>query len=114
MQLSGFRRLVVRHELVGEAPPAVVLDRPERVAWACGELLSSPQEVFLLICVDVKKHLVAAQELFRGTVDACIVHPREVFRSALLLAPTVAGVIVADDGFWSRERNGDPQPPETP
>lgn len=88
-----YRRLAVRCEVLDRAPP-VSLTRPEEVAAFCHELLDSPQEVFVWIGLDVRKHVVAVSELFRGTIDACTVHPREIFRSALVLAPTVGGIVV--------------------
>lgn len=88
-----YRRLSLRCDLIDKSP-AVVLDRPERVAAFCSHLLRHPQEVFFWIGLDCRKQVVATQELFIGSVDCCIAHPREVFRNAFVVSPTVAGIIL--------------------
>jgi DNA repair protein RadC len=40
-------------------------------------------EVFGLLHLDTRRHLLAVEDLFRGTVDSAAVHPREVVKSAL-------------------------------
>jgi DNA repair protein RadC len=81
-------------EILDAHGPQMVLNGPQAVATLCRELLDSPQEVFYWIGVDVRLRVVAVQEMFRGTVDACIVHPRDVYRSALATAPILHGLIV--------------------
>lgn len=79
---------------INESRKRVVLTKPEHVAAFAYPLQESAQEIMLWIAVDCQRNVVAVQDLFRGTVDSCIVHPREVFRNALLLAPTVCGVFL--------------------
>jgi DNA repair protein RadC len=77
-----------------------------RVAKGC--LLSSPNavktylrmrfadlqyEVFCLLYLDKRNHLICCEELFRGTVDGASVHPREVVKAAL--RHNAAGVVCA-------------------
>ena len=45
-----------------------------------GEL---PHEVFSVIYLDARHRVIECQELFRGTIDAAGVHPREVVKEAL-------------------------------
>lgn len=42
-----------------------------------------PHELFTLIYVDKRHRFIAAQDLFRGTLDGASVHPREVVIEAL-------------------------------
>ena len=49
-------------------------------------------EVCLVLLVNTKYRLLALHELGRGTLDMCIVHPRDVFKAAILA--NAAGVIV--------------------
>lgn len=89
-----YRRLELRCEVLDTDQPRVILNRPEAVAAFGSALLDSPQEILLWIAVDSGKRVLAIKELFRGTVDACLVHPREVFCAALALAPTLCGLFV--------------------
>jgi DNA repair protein RadC len=41
-------------------------------------------EVGGLLCLSTRHQVLAYHELSRGTVDATILHPREVFKAALL------------------------------
>jgi len=41
-------------------------------------------EVFEVAFLDTKHQLIAIQTVGRGSLDTCIVHPREVFKAALL------------------------------
>jgi DNA repair protein RadC len=44
---------------------------------------SKPHEVFMALFVDSQHRLIAAEELFRGTLAQTSVHPREVVKRAL-------------------------------
>jgi DNA repair protein RadC len=50
-------------------------------------------EVFWAVFVDAQNRVIAAEELFRGTLTQTSVHPREVVKQAL--AHNAAGVILA-------------------
>jgi DNA repair protein RadC len=56
-------------------------------------LARRPYEVFFCLFLDARNRLLAAEELFRGSVTQTSVHPREVARQALL--HNAAAVIVA-------------------
>jgi DNA repair protein RadC len=47
-------------------------------------LQDEPGEVFAILCVSAKLRVIAYHEVSRGTLDATLVHPREVFKAALL------------------------------
>lgn len=40
-------------------------------------------EVFCLVLLDGRRQLIAMRELFRGTINAAVIHPREVLKEAL-------------------------------
>lgn len=61
------------------------------------------QEVLIVILLDTKNQVLARKILFKGTLDAATVHPREIFNYALHY-PT-ARIIVAHN-----HPSGDPHP----
>jgi len=54
---------------------------------------SLPHEVFMVLLLDAQNRLIAAEELFRGTLTQTSVHPREVVK--LALSHNAAGAILA-------------------
>lgn len=77
-------------------------------ARAAAALLSAilrdePTEVFGILCLSVKNSVIAYHEVSRGTLDATLVHPREVFKAALLA--NAAGLVLAHN-----HPSGDPAP----
>lgn len=48
------------------------------------ELSASEVEEFWVLALGPSKSLLQGKMIFRGTVDACLVHPRDVFRFACL------------------------------
>ena len=56
-------------------------------------LSSLPHEVFMVLLLDAQNRLIAAVELFRGTLTQTSVHPREVVK--LALSHNAAGAILA-------------------
>src|SRR5690349_10948873 len=62
-----------------------VLDSPEACAAIFSALLAGEAcEVFGLLCLSSTRRLVAYHEVSRGSLDSTVVHPREVFKAALL------------------------------
>lgn len=55
-------------------------------------IVHEKQENFMVILVDNHRRHISHQVLFKGTLNTSIVHPREVFKSALL--DNAAGIIV--------------------
>ena len=91
---SKVRLSMVKEQAVGYiveqlTSPTVVYQHLE----ACFELSNQPEEVFVAIATDTKNNPVAAFEVSRGTVNQALVHPREVFKRAMLA--NAAGVIIA-------------------
>ena len=66
-------------------------------------LESEPVEVFGVLLLSTKHQLIAWHEVSRGALDATLVHPREVFKAAIL--GNAAAVIAAHN-----HPSGDPSP----
>lgn len=66
-------------------------------------LQDEPCEVFGLLCLTTRHRVIAYHEVSRGTLDSTAVHPREVFKAALLA--NAAAVILAHN-----HPSGDPTP----
>jgi len=66
-------------------------------------LRDEPNEVFGMLCLSTKYHVIAYHEVSRGSLDATLVHPREVFKAALLA--NAAAIVVAHN-----HPSGDPTP----
>jgi DNA repair protein RadC len=61
--------------------------------WLRLHLAHTPREVFMALWLDNQNHLLAAEQLFTGTLSQTAVYPREVIKSAL--AHNAAAVILA-------------------
>lgn len=71
-----------------------VLSAPGAVRdWLRLKLGASPHEIFIALWLDAQNHLIADDELFRGTLTQTSVYPREVVKQAL--ARNAAAVILA-------------------
>lgn len=85
---------LARRSLAEELAAGLTLASPRKVSeflslW----LRDRPYEVFAALFLDSQNRLVAAEELFRGTLTQTAVYPREVARRALEL--NAAAVILA-------------------
>ncbi len=84
------RELTIRYSLKADATgrPLVIgrtLSTPATSAAALTALLQDePGEVFAILCLSTKHRVIAYHEVSRGTLDATLVHPREVFKAAPL------------------------------
>lgn len=93
------RELTVRYGVKKDSDghPVVVgrtLGAPKDAAAAfMATLQDEPAEVFAMICLTTKHRVIAYHEVSRGTLDATLVHPREVFKAALLV--NAATIVVA-------------------
>ncbi len=57
--------------------------QPADVVALLGGLRSLRQEQFVVLTADGDGHLLRSQTVFVGTLDRCLVHPREVFAEAI-------------------------------
>jgi DNA repair protein RadC len=95
-RVAEFRAMVefVRRALLEESARRDAMASPEAVRDYLRLTLSPlPYEAFLCLFLDSQNRLLAACELFRGTLAQTSVYPREVVKAAL--AHNAAGVIFA-------------------
>lgn len=87
---------------LGEAVP---LDRPDLVAeyLRSGFAQNPVQESFWMVSLDRKNRPIGRVLVSLGTLTSCLVHPREVFRPAIL--SSAAAIIVSHN-----HPSGDPAP----
>ncbi|MEG0076370.1 RadC family protein [Anaerorhabdus sp.] len=62
----------------------VIKDPRKLIDWLRNEIGNELQENFLVVYLNVKNHIITYRILFKGTVDCSLVHPREIFKEALL------------------------------
>jgi DNA repair protein RadC len=58
---------------------------PAAIALAVKELADAPNEQFIAFVLDTKLKVIGQHTVTTGTLDASLVHPREVFRAAIIL-----------------------------
>lgn len=89
---------------LGSEPP--VLDTPERVADLLREETRLAEvECFRVVLLNTRRKLIRVEPVSQGTLDTLLVHPREVFKAAIL-ASASAVVLVHN------HPSGDPTPSE--
>ena len=71
--------------LSGWSLPLGPVENPREAARIFESLLQDEVvEVGGLLCLSTRRHVLAYHELSRGTVDGTIMHPRDIFKVALL------------------------------
>lgn len=83
----SFERIVLVKEKVGRYELPKKISNPDQVYKAITTITSveeEAQEVFGILILNTKNKIVAVHEISRGTLNASIVHPREVFKPAIL------------------------------
>jgi DNA repair protein RadC len=76
---------------------------PRDVVRLMSPLLTEEVEVFAVLMLDAQHNAMGAYEVSRGIVDSTLVHPREVFRAAIIVG-AVSVVLVHN------HPSGDPNP----
>lgn len=67
------------------------------------DMENQPNEVFAILCLNTKKKVAGAHIISQGSLSSAIVHPREVFKAAIL--NNAASIILAHN-----HPSGDPEP----
>ena len=88
---------------VGKKP--VVKTPDEVVSLVRGRLKGKKKEYFLALLLDTRNQLIKVSEISVGSLDASVVHPREVFKEAI--SASAASVI-----FVHNHPSGDPEASE--
>ena len=102
----SFERIVLVKEKVAKYELPKRIGCPEDVYRAITVITSveeEAQEVFGVLILNTKFKIVAVHEISRGTLNASIVHPREVFKPAIL--HNAAAIIC-----FHNHPSGDPEP----
>lgn len=102
----SFERVVLVKEKVAKYELPKKIGCPEDVYRAITVITSveeEAQEVFGVLVLNTKNKIVAVHEISRGTLTSSMVHPREVFKPALLHN---AAAIVC----FHNHPSGDPEP----
>ena len=94
---------LVREALRDTTGCAVIARSPEHIADLCADLAQSAQEAFVVLDLNAKNWVIDKRLVTLGVLDASLVHPREVFRGAIL---NHAAAIVA----VHNHPTGDPTP----
>lgn len=71
------------------------LNCPDKLASFCNEafdLANRSEEWVILVALDIKLNLASAFVVSRGTINSSLIHPREVYKRALLC--NAAGVVL--------------------
>lgn len=104
----SFERVVLVREKTGRYEiPRAIMD-PEDAYRAITTITSieeEAQEVFGVLILNTKNKIVAVHEVSRGTLNSSMVHPREVFKPAVL--HNAAGIIC-----FHNHPSGDTEPSE--
>lgn len=62
----------------------VILKPNDLVRWLNLKIGNEFQENFIVIYLNVKNHIIDYSILFKGTLDSSVVHPREIFKEAVI------------------------------
>jgi len=101
-QIKASFELANRLEGCVEVANKPVIKSPEEVvSQVKGRLKGKKKEYFLALLLDTRNHLIRIAEISVGSLDASIVHPREVFKEAM--SASAAAVI-----FVHNHPSGDP------
>lgn len=84
-------------ELVREEKPAAFCGKavfgPEDIADIFRQVLKNEdRELFTMLALDTKHRVIGINVVSQGTLNASIIHPREVFKAAMLL--NASGIII--------------------
>jgi len=102
----SFERVVLVKEKVGRYELPKKIDSPDQAYKAITEIKNvqeEAQEVFGILILNTKNKIVAVHEISRGALNSSVVHPREVFKPAVL--HNAAAIIC-----FHNHPSGDPEP----
>ncbi|HHW99052.1 MAG TPA: DNA repair protein RadC [Firmicutes bacterium] len=101
-QLAAISEFAVR--IAESRLPGTVIRQPRDLAVLLMPYFQQlTQEEFVVVLLDTKNKVISRQTVFRGSLNASIVHPREVFKYAI--RHSAAAVLVAHN-----HPSGDPTP----
>jgi DNA repair protein RadC len=98
-----YELMEVREDLSAYLPPDRRYTSPEQISKLFSFLLAEAKEYFFCLHLDGKNRIACLDCVSVGSLNQCIVHPREVFKTALL--SSAAGIILVHN-----HPTGDPSP----
>ncbi len=72
----------LKHKYLKEKRPKTT--SPDMVYKLLKDIKDETQEMFIVLCLDNKKKVISKNIVFIGTLDSTIIHPREIFKIAIL------------------------------
>ena len=103
-QIIAMMELVNRIRTFKSQKEMIKISSPKDIAsLLINEMVNLKQEVFKLILLNTKNIVIGTKDIFKGTLNSSIVHPREVFKEAIQRGR--ANVIVCHN-----HPSGDPSP----
>jgi DNA repair protein RadC len=88
------RAITIATRRISEAAPRYQVDGVESAKRYLQLILADrDREAFWVVCLDQRRRVLGAEELFRGTLTRAAVWPREIVRAAL--RHNAAGVLIA-------------------
>lgn len=94
---------LIRERRPGYGPVTTIRDAKDVYAAFRTRAEQADREVFLALLVDGKNHVLGFHEVSVGSLTAALVHPREVFKAAILAS--AAAIILVHN-----HPSGDPEP----
>jgi DNA repair protein RadC len=77
-------KLLLVHETIPNSGRKATIKSPHDAARLLTPLKHAAEEVFVSIHLNAKNEVMGLHEVSRGTLSASLVHPREVFKAAIL------------------------------
>ena len=92
-QLQAVLEMANRHLAESISRTDCLTSPADTLTYLRSQLRDQPHEIFACLMLDNRNRVIAFREIFRGTIDAASVYPREVVKQAL--ADNAACVILA-------------------
>lgn len=102
-QIVSVFELSRRLETFTDRPKTKVSCPEEIYRFIYPKIREEKQEKFTVLCLDTKNQIISSETVFIGSLDASIVHPREIFKPALLVS--AASIVLIHN-----HPSGDPTP----
>ncbi|AYK14068.1 MAG: RadC family protein [Methanosarcina flavescens] len=102
-QIAAVFELALRLETFVEEPKRKICSPKDVYALMYPKMREQKKEKFITLCLDTKNQVLKEEVVSIGSLNASIVHPREVFKSALM--ESSASVIMVHN-----HPSGDPSP----
>lgn len=79
-----YETLTIKEEIAAYFPPATRFTSPSQIHDIFGFLKYETKEHFITLHLDGKNRIICIDQVSTGSLNQSIVHPREVFKTALL------------------------------